>query len=261
MPSTENSPERRPDWPPPSKAWAPSLSPTWKPLRRPKNWLQRLRRSSTLFNRRPPRRRPNSPLSWPRPRPSCPPRRMPPLQTSAPPRPPSRRLPEISTPARPVASVWSLPTRPARVTSSSSWTTSPSSTKSEPPSSETRRRCSLPSEAPKRWSGLTVAWPLCWVKKDSREICPLPKTRAGKPTTFKPNNNNNNIETSTRTSTFPRATYTIEPNRIYSIEKKSTPSKNNNKPKRLDWLGHLFSLPFSLSKIISYFFQQQQQQA
>merc|ERR1719369_1599778 len=166
MPSTENSPERRPDWPPPSKAWGPSLSPTWKPLRRPKNWLQRLRRSSTLFNRRPPRRRPNSPLSWPRPRPSCPPRRMPPLQTSAPPRPPSRRLPEISTPARPVASVWSLPTRPARVTSSSSWTTSPSSTKSEPPSSETRRRCLPPSEAPKRWSGLTVAWPLCWVKKD-----------------------------------------------------------------------------------------------
>merc|ERR1719495_2732516 len=122
--------------------------------------------------------------------------------------------------------------------------TSPSSTKSEPPSSETRRRCSPPSEAPKRWSGLTVAWPLCWVKKDSREICPLPKTRAGKPTTFE-TNNNNNIETSTRTSTFPRATYTIEPNRIYSIE-KSTPSKNNNKPKRLDWLGHLFSLPFSL---------------
>merc|ERR1711970_1625834 len=43
-------------------------------------------------------------------------------------------------------------------------------------------------------------------------------------------------------------------------KKKSTPSKNNNKPKRLDWLGHLFSLPFSVCKIISDFFQQQQPQ-
>jgi len=48
---------------------------------------------------------------------------------------------------------------------------------------------------------------------------------------------------------------------LFHRKKKSTPSKNNNKPKRLDWLGHLFSLPFSLSKIISDFFQQQQQQS
>jgi len=47
---------------------------------------------------------------------------------------------------------------------------------------------------------------------------------------------------------------------LFHRKKKSTPSKNNNKPKRLDWLGHLFSLPFSLSKIISDFFQQQQPQ-
>merc|ERR1719376_1367453 len=46
-------------------------------------------------------------------------------------------------------------------TSSSSWTTSPSWTKSEPPCSETRRKCLLPSEAPRRWSGLRVGWPLC----------------------------------------------------------------------------------------------------
>merc|ERR1712002_1126836 len=46
-------------------------------------------------------------------------------------------------------------------TSSPSWTTLPSWTRSEPPCSETRRKCSLPSEAPRRCAGLTVAWPLC----------------------------------------------------------------------------------------------------
>merc|ERR1712212_713987 len=66
-----------------------------------------------------------------------------------------------------------------------SWTISQSWTKSEPHSSETRRRCSPLSEAPKRWSGPTVAWPHCWVNKDSSTRnklgncpynCPPPKT-------------------------------------------------------------------------------------
>merc|ERR1719369_2030343 len=56
-PSTANSPPRRQDWPPPSKAWALSLSPIWRPSRPPRSWLLSLRRSSTPFSRRPPRRR------------------------------------------------------------------------------------------------------------------------------------------------------------------------------------------------------------
>merc|ERR1711942_635186 len=58
----------------------------------------------------------------------------------------------------------------ARETSSPSWTTLPSWTRSEPPCSETRRRCSLPSEAPRKCTGLTTVWPLCWAERSSRWI-------------------------------------------------------------------------------------------
>merc|ERR1712198_414184 len=93
-------------------------------------------------------------------------------------RPFSRKPPATSTPARLAASAWSLPTPPARETSSPSWTTSPSWTRSEQPSSETRRKCSLPSEAPRRCTGLTIAWPLCLAELVSRWI-PFTRTDNG----------------------------------------------------------------------------------
>merc|ERR1711915_23227 len=72
--------------------------------------------------------------------------------------------PETTMPRRPAASVSSLLTPPARETCSPSPTTSPSWTRSEPPTSETRRKCSPPLEAPRRCAGLTDVWPLCLVK-------------------------------------------------------------------------------------------------
>merc|ERR1712105_15059 len=53
----------------------------------------------------------------------------------------------------------------ARETSSPSPTTSPNSINSEPLSSETRRKCSPPSDTPRRWPTPTVAWLICSTHK------------------------------------------------------------------------------------------------
>merc|ERR1712168_431314 len=93
-----------------------------------------------------------------------------PRETQLPPisatrRPPMKRPSETTTRRRPASSAWSQPTPLARETSWASPTTSPNSTNSELPSSETRRKCSPPLDTPRRWPTPTVAWLICSTHK------------------------------------------------------------------------------------------------